>query len=186
MTPAMTSRVVLPMLQLLRINARMGRDDTDTKNTLEEAWTIFGLTHVPYRLLLLSKMIDRLTTRHVRKLAGLSLAEWRVVAHLAVMGDATSSKLSKTAMVDPAEISRSVRSLAANGLLLRVPDPDDQRVTLLSLTEEGYDIYRRTHKARSDFFAEVTQDLEKDELLQLDDYIYRMAKTVDRMLPDDM
>ena len=40
---------------------------------LAEAWGVFGPSHVPYRILLLSKMIDRLTTRQVRKLSDLTL-----------------------------------------------------------------------------------------------------------------
>ncbi|MWV28663.1 MarR family winged helix-turn-helix transcriptional regulator [Aurantiacibacter rhizosphaerae] len=154
-------------------------------STLAEVWGTFGPSHVPYRLLLLGKMIDRLTTRHLRTLADLSLAEWRIVAHLAVMGETSASRLSRVALVDRAEISRAVRSLAKKDLIRRLSDPDDKRITLLGLTEEGENVFRTTQKARNRFFADLTSDLEAPELKQLDDYLFRLAKLADKMLLDD-
>ncbi len=156
----------------------------DENSPLSEVWGMFGPTHVPYRILLLSKMIDRLTTRHVRTLADLNLAEWRVVAHLAVMGDTSASRLSKVALVDRAEISRAVRSLTNKSLIQCLSDPDDKRVTLLGLTDKGREVFSDMQKARSRFYAILTQDLETPELRKLDDYLFRIAKLADQMLAD--
>lgn len=163
----------------------MGKSDMDIdQSPLAETWAIFGLTHVPYRILLLSKMIDRLTTRHVRQLANLSLAEWRVVAHLAAIGSTSSSQISRAALVDRAETSRAVRSLREKGLITRLSDPADQRKAVLGLTDKGHEIYRSTHAARGSFFADLTQELEEAELRQLDAYLFKMAKVADRMLTE--
>ena len=40
---------------------------------------------------------------------------------------------------DKSQITRLVRELEARGLVARVPHPDDARVTLLSLTDDGAD-----------------------------------------------
>ena len=151
---------------------------------LADVWGAFGSTHVPYRVLLLSKMIDRLTTRHLRTVADLSLAEWRVLAHLAVMGDTSASRLSKVALTDRAEISRAVRLLTEKDLIHRVADPNDKRIALLGMTEAGGNVFRTTQKARLGFFKALTEELGLSELKQLDDYLFRIAKVADRMLAE--
>ncbi|MEN7538279.1 MarR family winged helix-turn-helix transcriptional regulator [Aurantiacibacter flavus] len=129
-------------------------------------------------------MIDRLTTRQVRKLADLTLAEWRVVAHLAAIGNTSSARISKAALVDRAEISRAVRSLAEKGLIARQSNPADQRVALLELTEKGRELFETTQRERISFFADLTDQFSPDELQQLDDYLFRIAKVADQMLED--
>ena len=151
---------------------------------LAEAWGMFGPSHVPYRILLLSKMIDRLTTKQVRKLTGLTLAEWRVVAHLAAIGKTSAARISKAAMVDRAEISRAVRALSEKGLIARLSDPADQRIAVLGLTDEGRSLFDATQSKRVAFFAELTDELDDEELQQLDSYLFRIAKVADRMLAD--
>lgn len=86
------------------------------RGPLEEAWRIFDARHLPYRVLMLGKMFDRLSVQQVRDRAGMSLAEWRVLAHIAVMGPKSASEVSGAALVDRAEVSRAVRSLEAGAI----------------------------------------------------------------------
>jgi len=158
--------------------------DKDDQGPLAEAWAIFGPSHVPYRILLLGKMLDRLTAQQVRMQADLTLAEWRVIAHLAVIGQASASRLSSAALVDRAEISRAVRALTERGLVARHPQPKDRRSVLLGLTDKGRRVYGETHESRRRFFAGVTQDLDADELQQLDDYLFRIARVADRLMAE--
>ena len=53
---------------------------------------LFDERHLPYRVLMLGKMFDRLTAQQVREHAGLSLAQWRVLVHIAVMGSKSASE----------------------------------------------------------------------------------------------
>lgn len=145
------------------------------------AWGIFGPKHVPYRILMLGKMMDRLTAQHVRELAGLSLAEWRVLAHLAVLGEKSASELSSAALVDRSEVSRAVRDMEAQGILVKRPNPRNRKSSLLALTELGRKTYDKVYAARRAFFEEVTADLSEAELNHLDELLLRMARRADRL-----
>lgn len=153
---------------------------------LAEAWDIFGPSHVPYRVLLLGKMLERITTHHLRRVSGLSLAEWRVMAHLAVMGQTSASGLSNAALVDRAEISRAVRQLDEKALISRDPNPANRRSTLLMLTDKGQELYDGMHEHRQQFFEAITDDLDEEEMRKTDEYLFRMARIADKMLTQGM
>ncbi|MCW2337622.1 DNA-binding MarR family transcriptional regulator [Sphingobium sp. B2D3A] len=148
---------------------------------LEEAWRIFDSRHLPYRLLMLGKMLDRLSVQHIRDNAGVSLAEWRVLAHLAVMGTKSASEVSAAALVDRAEVSRAVRVLEEEGFLRREENPRNRKSSLLVLTEKGQDSYKRVHMDRRKFFSMLTADFSESELSDLDGMLLRMAKRADQM-----
>ena len=68
----------------------------------------FGPSHIPYRVLLLGKMIDRVTAQHVRDTAQLTLAEWRVLTHVEMIGKCSAAEVASVAYSDRAEVSRAV------------------------------------------------------------------------------
>lgn len=163
---------------------RGGKDDSAEIGPLEEAWRIFDARHLPYRLLMLGKMLDRLSVQHVRDQADMSLAEWRVLAHLAVMGSKSASEVSAAALVDRAEVSRAVRVLETGGYVNRLDNPRNRKSSLLVLTAQGRAVYDRVHKQRRAFFDSLTADIAKEELVQLDSLLLRMARRADRIARD--
>jgi DNA-binding MarR family transcriptional regulator len=146
-----------------------------------EGWTIFPATHLPYRLLLLAKMLDRLIAVQLRETADLTLAEWRVMAHLAVMGERSASAIASAAFVDRAEVSRAVAALQRRGLLGRRANPRNRKSALLTLTDQGIELHRRVQEQRHQFFAEVTGDLGPEELGLMDKWLLRMALRASQM-----
>ena len=88
---------------------------------LPPIWHLFGQDHLPYRLLLLARMVDRQSARELQKF-GLTLAEWRVLAFIGVTGPASASQIGKCCQIVRAEISRAVGSLQGKGLIERRPD----------------------------------------------------------------
>jgi DNA-binding MarR family transcriptional regulator len=164
----------------------MASNEAEHIGPLEEAWGIFDARHVPYRLLMLGKMVDRLTVQHVRDLSGLSLAEWRVLVHLAVMGSKSASEVSAAALVDRAEVSRAVRALEDAGHLARVDNPRNRKSSLLRLTPSGQGVFDRVHLERRAFFDALTSEINADELAVLDELLLRMARSADRLARNGM
>lgn len=163
------------------VKAQGAPDEIAAIGPLEEAWSIFDARHVPYRLLMLGKMLDRLSVQHVRDQADMSLAEWRVLAHVAVMGPKSASEVSAAALVDRAEVSRAVRTLEEGGFVQRIHNPRNRKSNLLTLTAKGRAVYERVHKQRRAFFGTLTADIEKEELVLLDSLLLRMARRADRL-----
>ena len=104
---------------------------------LEAMWKLGGPGYLPLRLLLVGKLIDLNINRLLQAHSVLSVAEWRVVAQLAVLGVATVRDMARQACVDPAEVSRAIASLRKRGFADRQPNPLDRRSPRFALTPAG-------------------------------------------------
>ena len=104
---------------------------------LESMWRLGGPNYLPLRLLLVGKLIDLNISRLLQAHSVLSVAEWRVVAQLAVLGIGTVRDMARQACVDPAEVSRSVASLERRGFVERQQNQLDRRSPRFLLTAAG-------------------------------------------------
>jgi DNA-binding MarR family transcriptional regulator len=142
--------------------------------TLAPVWHLFGQDHLPYRLLLLARMIDRRSARELQKF-GLSLAEWRVLAFIGVAGPASASQIGKIGEVDRAEISRAVSRLEAKGLIERRPDENHRKRFIISPTGAGQSLFEHVREERRRFFREVTEGLAQSDRHVIDKGLETMA-----------
>ena len=126
--------------------------------TLPPVWHLFGQDHLPYRLLLLARMIDRRSARDLQR-HGLSLAEWRVLAFVGASGPASASKIGKFGEIDRAEISRAVARLESRGLIERQPDESHRKRFIISPTPEGEVLFVQVRDERREFFRRMTRDI---------------------------
>jgi len=95
-------------------------------------------THLPYRLAHLSNMIRRATTdRYVRGMK-ISAREWRVLGMLGLKGSLTPTQLAELTAMDPATITRAGDRLEKLGYCRRIPNEQDNRSLLMTLSAEGY------------------------------------------------
>lgn len=157
------------------------RQETSVAGPLEDVWRIFDARHLPYRVLMLGKMLDRLSAQQLRDHVDISLAEWRVLVHIAVMGQRSASEISAAALVDRAEVSRAVRALELGGYLNRTDNPRNRKSSLLTLTPAGQAIYDSLSVQRRAFFEALTAGLDTDALATLDGLLLRMARNADQL-----
>lgn len=148
---------------------------------LPPTWTLFGEHHLPHRLQLLARMIDRESARQLSESAGVSLAEWRVLAYVGTKARASAADICTAFDIDRAEVSRAVARLTAADLLLREQDDDNRKRLLLELTDKGLALYRRTRDMRVDYFRAIMADLQPRERELLDDLLMRLARRVDHL-----
>ena len=140
-------------------------------------WSIERLDFPTFRLGLLAKIMDRMTIRQLLDTDALSYAEWRVLARLASMADeGTVVQIAELAWVDPGEVSRAVGSLERKKLLTRRKSPADGRVSIMSLTKEGKEQYRKTLSRRVDFQDDLLAGLSAQERAVLDDLLGRIGE----------
>ena len=141
---------------------------------LPPVWHLFGQDHLPYRLLLLARMIDRRSARELQKF-GLSLAEWRVLAFVGVSGPASASKIGRFGEIDRAEISRAVGKLQAKGLIERRPDENHRKRFIISPTDAGKRLFAEVREERRAFFKGMTAGLSQPERDMVDHGLETMA-----------
>src|SRR3712207_4985438 len=92
---------------------------------------------LPQRLLVLAKMIERVTSRQLQGEFGLSVAQWRVLAFVCISGAATAAFIGEAAEVDQAEISRAVRALGERALVSREFEPGSRKTMVIAPTKPG-------------------------------------------------
>ena len=143
-------------------------------------WHLFGDDHLPYRLLLLARMIDYETQRSLSQNFELSLAEWRLLAIATSIGPCTASEVGRAGGIDRAEISRALRSLEPRGLLTREPDPEHGKRLIITPTAEGRDLAAKVKSERRKFFEMVMHGLSAEERREIDRQLLIMAEN----LPD--
>lgn len=142
---------------------------------LRQLWEGYGLLHVPFRLLIMAKMLDRLASVTILKGEQLTLAEWRVMANLARTGESTVNALAAATYVDRAEVSRASRSLEKHGMVERGSHPASKAKRLLRLTDEGRVQADRIGVQRRAFYSYLLEGLSEEERQMLDDLLLHIA-----------
>jgi DNA-binding MarR family transcriptional regulator len=145
---------------------------------LPKVWHLFGEDHLPYRLLLLSRMIDRETARLLQTQFGLSLAEWRLLAIGSAMGPSSASEIGAAGEIDRAEISRAFRKLEEAGLMIREPDPKHGKRMIISPTQKGQALFREVRDERRGYFRSIMKSLSADERNIMEACLEKMAQNI--------
>lgn len=130
---------------------------------LPRVWKTFGDGHPVYRLLLVSKMIDRETASSLHKEFGLSLPEWRVLAFVCGLGPASASEIGHSAEIDRAEISRAVAKLEEKELVKRDGDKNNRKRLIISPTEPGMELFTNVRAQRREYSRDVLKGLDEQE-----------------------
>ena len=92
-----------------------------------------------YRLSRHNKLIRRGRDAEAERL-GVSIDEWRLLFVLQRGGAQPSIRMAEAALMDRGTVSRSVARLEKRGLVYRISDAYDGRVSIVNLTEEGKEI----------------------------------------------
>lgn len=146
---------------------------------LRDLWARYGMTHVPFRLMTVAKMLDRVTAATIYREAQLSLAQWRVMANLVTLGETTAKAVSDRAHVDPAEVSRAVGALEKMGLIARREHPSSRAKRLISLTDKGKALTERLAAGRRRAYANLLGVLSEEELEAFNNALFKLATRIE-------
>lgn len=152
----------------------------DASEGLRQLWESYGLLHLPFRLLIMAKMLDRLASATILKGEHLTLAEWRVMANLSRTGESSVNALAAATYVDRAEVSRASRSLERHGLVGRGSHPSSKAKRLLRLTQAGREMAERIGRQRRDFYTYLLDGLSDEERQLLDDLLLHLAVRIEQ------
>lgn len=92
---------------------------------------------LPYRLNVLADEVSQSLSRVYADRYGIAIPEWRIIATLGQFETMTAKEIGGHSHMHKTKVSRAVTALAERGLIRRVPNQEDKREVLLSLTEAG-------------------------------------------------
>lgn len=92
---------------------------------------------LPYQISELSRRVSAAFARHYRERYGISVAEWRVVAHLSQQTAVSVREIHERVGMDKPKVSRAASRLEAAGYVTKTVNETDRRLVELSLTPKG-------------------------------------------------
>lgn len=96
--------------------------------------------------------------------------------------DRPMKELAARLRVDPSTATRAMQRLEADGLVERYPSPEDGRVVLVRITDEGRRRHDDVAARRSAAMMEILGQLEPGERAQLADLLDRFVTSVDTVV----
>ena len=93
-------------------------------------------------------------------------------------GPLTPSELADAERVQRPTATRIAAALEADGLIVRAPDPEDRRSSLLSISPRGRDLLRRLRKRKNAYLSRRMRELDSADVEALE----RAAEVLERML----
>ena len=99
--------------------------------------------YLTYRIARVQAKLNAQGARVLRDAVGLTLSQWRVLALVGAAGRTRLSELARTAALDKGLLSRNVKTLVEQGLVVADQDEIDHRVQHLSLSPKGQELFAR-------------------------------------------
>jgi DNA-binding MarR family transcriptional regulator len=118
---------------------------------------------LPYRIAVLARGVSASLGKKYRDL-GITIPEWRLIAHLAEVGTCSSGEICERTAMDKAKVNRAVMRLVAAGLILAGISPRDRRVNVLKLTARGLKVYEKIVPMALDHESSLVAPLSSAEI----------------------
>ena len=114
---------------------------------------------LPYRLSVAANRISRRFAALHQARTGLSIPEWRVLAHLDRSGAVSVRDITAWVYLDKSIVSRAAARLEQAGLLCKSGHDADRRLVTLELTDQGRALMRRMGRIAGAFQADLLAEL---------------------------
>lgn len=117
---------------------------------------------LPYRISVTAARVSRAFERRYMAETGLSVSEWRVMAHLLNEAEISVREIEARVDMEKSKVSRAASRLQTEGLITKRVNPDDRRLVSLSLTDKGRALLDRLIPMAHTFQAELIALLEPE------------------------
>jgi homoprotocatechuate degradation regulator HpaR len=102
--------------------------------------------------------------REAMRIHGLSDQQWRIIRALTETEQLEIVELGARCCLHPASLSRILPKLAADGIVSRRPNAEDQRRVIVSLTPRGWRLYQSAIPTSQRIYDEVARDVGPERL----------------------
>ncbi len=95
---------------------------------------------------------------------GIALTKWRILQALSESGKRSQKELSAGLAMDPGLLTRQLKQMEQDGLVKRKSAKEDNRMTLVELTEEGRSLFESLQEKRTNFSEKSLSGLPEEKL----------------------
>jgi DNA-binding MarR family transcriptional regulator len=108
----------------------------------------------------------------------LDRSAYLLLGELETRGPLGIAVLAQLFQVDLSTASRQTTALEAKGLVERLSDPDDGRISLLRITPRGRAQFQATRAARHALFDDILADWPEEDRRQLGAFLARLNRSI--------
>lgn len=101
-----------------------------------------------------------------------------------IRSDRTMRVLAEKLRIEPSSATRAMQRLAKNGLAERFTSPDDGRIVMVRITEEGRRRHAEVSARRTTALTKVVETFGDGERAQLADLLERLVIAIDEVVDD--
>jgi len=122
------------------------------------------------------KMYNRFSQQEIKYFAehNLTFIQFKVLEVLYHRGDLTIGSITKFSMSTPGNITVVVKNLKRDGWITSIPNPEDKRASILSITQKGKDKMKALFPQHAENIHDYMGILDDEEL----DTLYRLLRKV--------
>lgn len=124
----------------------------------------------------LADMLSQTATRIYEPCFGLKNAELRILALLSSIPEVSINEIARQTYIDQAWISRSLKRLLEDGLVAKRPSPTDARMTLVSLTPVGEELFSQASVVMRDRERILLRKLPRKQVYEVLDALLEGAE----------
>jgi len=132
------------------------------------------------RLLVHVAHLHRDRARTLFNTIGLYRGQPPVLRYLEEQPGLSHSELAARLGVRPATVSKMLDRMEKSGFIMRQPDPTDQRVSRVYLTEQGVAVQGRMVSLFNTMARDISQGFTPQDVAQLHDLLMRVADNLER------
>lgn len=110
---------------------------------------------LPYQLAVVARRVSQEYAARYQEKFGISIPEWRVVAHLSQEGAVSVREIHRRVDMDKSKVSRAAGRLEERGFIAKRTHPTDKRLVELTLTDRGQAMIAELTPIAEHYEAEV-------------------------------
>lgn len=139
--------------------------------------------YLTYRLSRVQAKLNAQTTRMLHEVSGITLMQWRIIALIGAAGQTRLSDMAKNAALDKGLLSRNLKAMIKEGLVIAGPDTADRRVQVLSLSPQGAEVFARTMPASRLRQQQLQAMLTDEELQVFGQVLEKLERAAELVIP---
>ncbi len=131
------------------------------------------------RLLTCTNLLDNEVRTRLKTTADTTLPRFDILAQLERHdGPMSMGELSRRLMVSNGNVTGLIDRLAREGLVDRTPSPEDRRVQMVGLTDEGSRVFAKIAEDHRGWVGGMMAGLSADEMTTLYDLLARLKESI--------
>jgi DNA-binding MarR family transcriptional regulator len=116
-------------------------------------------TFLPFQLVVAAERVSRKVHRLFQARFGITIPEWRVLAHLGQVDAVSVREIHARVDMDKSKVSRAAARLEAQGYVTKKVHPTDRRLVELTLTDAGRAMLDQLLEAAREVEAQITAEI---------------------------